>query len=234
MKIFNKRGVSSIAALLTLLSLAAMGVVIAYLVASGETSRANHLLSSRAFYVTQAGIEWAIKRIYDGQNEIVSAPGQAFGPGTFTVSRVGRTLTVTGTVGNAVRLQKVDSPTEADCTSIDVSNVNLVSNNKTIKNIYFHKICLTSITIDKMQFTWVTNGGEKLKKIKIESSTVYDNPSGSSSGTLLDTADYTVVNGNNNVFNNIDFSASMEEKTVTMTWTMGDTSTKTVTFQTED
>ncbi|OGQ47887.1 MAG: hypothetical protein A3H42_03195 [Deltaproteobacteria bacterium RIFCSPLOWO2_02_FULL_46_8] len=226
----NKKGVSTLAALFTLLSLVAMGVVISYLVAQGSEGRINHLASTDAFYVTQAGIEYGVRKIYEASSPVVNPPGINFGNGSFTISQVGRTLTVTGTVGNAVRVYKVDSPTQADCTLIDTSNYNLQDHEETVSQITFRKICLVSITIDKMQFDWVANGGERLKKIKIESSTIYDNPTGSPSGTLLDTADYTATTGSNNVINRIEWDSNMEGKTMTMTWTFTDSSTKSVTF----
>ena len=234
MKTGNRRGgISTIAALLTLLSLAAMGAVISYLVSAGEEGRANHLLSSQAFYVTQAGVEYAIKRVYDGQNEIVTAPGKTFGRGSFTVSRSGLTLTVTSTVGNATRVDKIDSPTQADCITIDASNVDS-GDGKDIKHIYLHKICLPQVVIDKMTISWVADGGQKMTLIQIESSKVLDNPTGVSSGTLNDIADYTISNGNNNVINHIKFKTSVSNTTMTMTLTMGDGTTKSATFNIEE
>lgn len=233
MKNFNEQGaVSIIAALLALVSLLAMGSVIVFLSASNQTSRANYLSSNYALYVTQAGIEYAVKKVWDGESEIVNPPGLAFGKGTFTVSRSGRTLTVTGTVGNAVRQYKVDSPTEADCTDIDISNVE--ANDENVTHLYFNKICLQQITIDKVQLTWVPNNNQKLLEFKIESNKIYDDPVGVSSGTLIDTADYTVNNTNNNTINWIKFDNNIENTSFTMTWTMGDESTKTITFDVED
>lgn len=235
MKIFNRKtGVSTIAALFALLSMVAMGTVIAYLVAAGSESRTNHLLASQAFYVTQAGIEYGVRKIYEGASPVVASPGVSFGKGSFTISQSGKTLTVTGTVGNAVRIHKVDSPTEADCTKIDTSNVNLGSNDTKVQQITFRKICLTQITIDKMQYSWTPDNGEKLTEIKIENIKVYDNPAGAPSGTLLDIADYVVTTGNNTVINWIQFNGDMENKTMTFTWTFGDSSTKTETFEIED
>lgn len=234
MKIFNKNGISTLAALFTLLSMVAMGTVIAYLVAAGEESRANHLLSSQAFYVTQAGIEYGVRKIYEGSSPVVASPGVSFGKGSFTISQSGRTVTVTGTVGNAVRIHKVDSPTEADCTKIDTSNVNLGANDTKVQQITFRKICLTQVTIDKMQYSWTPDNGERLTEIKIENLTVYDNPAGAPSGTLLDIANYVVTTSSNNVINWIKFTGDMEDKTMTLTWTFGDSSTKTETFELED
>lgn len=230
----KQKGISTIAALLMILSLASMGGVMAYMVSAGQHQRADAHSSWQALYVTQAGIEYAVKRIYDGQYEIVNPPGITFGTGSFTVSRSGLTLTITGTVGNAVRVHQVDSPTEADCISVDVSNVNLHDDERRLSDINFNKICLPSITIDKMQLSWVPDGGQKVKKIRIESSTIYDNPAGASSGTLLETTDYTVTNPNNNVINRIDFNQSIEDVMMTLSFIMGDASVKTVTFEVDD
>ncbi|MDP2600615.1 MAG: hypothetical protein Q8P84_07805 [Deltaproteobacteria bacterium] len=231
MKIGNNHGgVSVIAAMLMLLSLLALGGVISYLVAVGEESRASQHSSAQALYVTQAGVEYAVKKVYDGQSEIVNPPGQPFGNGSFTVSRSGLTLTITGTVGNAIRVHKIDSPTQADCDILDVDNATLVGGGQTLKNIYFRKNCLSQIVVDKLLFSWTPNGGQKLILVKIESSVVYDNPAGVPSGTLIDIADYVAVNNNNNVFSFIHFTAPIFGTVMTLTFHMGDGTTKTVTF----
>lgn len=233
MKTLNK-GVSSIAAALTLLVLAALGAVLTYLVAAGSVGRSNHVSLVKALYVTQAGIEYAVKRVYDQQNEIIAAPGKTFGQGSFTVSRAGRTLTITGTVGEAIRVHSIDSPTEADCTLVDTKNVNLTHGGKKVTQVNFRKICLTQTTIDKMQLSWVTNNGEKLKEIKIENLTVYTNPLGATSGTLLEIVDYLMTTPNNNIINWFEFDSDMEDKNMTLSFIMGDGSTKTTLFETED
>lgn len=234
MKTLNNHGVSSIAAALTLVILAAFGGVLTYLVAAGSVGRMHHVSQVQAFYVTQAGIEYAVKKVYDGQNEIVDPPGLNFADGVFTISRAGRTLTITSTVGDAVRVHSVDSPTEADCTVIDTSQVNLGANDTRIQQIHFNKICLATVTITQMQFSWVPDGGERLTDIRIESSTVYTNPLGAPSGTLLEITDYVLNNPNTHVINQVQFDSDMSSKTVTLSFIMGDNSTKTVTFETED
>lgn len=234
MKIFNNSGISTLAAALTLLILAAFGAVLTYLVAAGSVGRMNHVSQLQALYVVQAGIEYAVKRVYDQQNEIVNPPGISFTNGTFTVARAGRTLTITGTVGEAVRVHRVDSPTEADCILIDTSNINLTHSGERITQVNFRKICLATITIAQMQLSWLPNNGERLNEIRIESQTVYTNPLGAPSGTLLETVDYSMTNPNNNVINWFEFDSDMEDKNVTLSFIMGDGTTKTVTFETED
>lgn len=234
MKTFSSKGVSSIAAALTLLILAAFGAVLTYLVAAGSVGRMNHVSQVQALYVTQAGIEYAIKRVYDQQNEIVNPPGITFGNGFFTVSRSGQTLTITGTVGDAVRVYSVDSPTEADCTQINTNNVNLTTNDTRITQVDFRKICLTTTTITQMQLSWLPNNGERLNEIRIGGQTIYTNPLGAPSGTLLEITDFVMSNPNTNVINWFEFDSDMEDKDVTLSFIMGDGTTKTVTFETED
>lgn len=237
MKTFNDiKGVSALTSLLILFSLLAMGLVIAHIVAKGELSRANFLLTKKAEYVSLAGMEYGVKRIYDGQSEIVAPPGVTFGPGSFTISRSGRTLTVTGTVGEAVRVHKLDSPTQADCTEMDASNAKFHNNGKRLSDINFRKLCLTQIIVDKMRISWVPNAGQRITKIKI-ASTVYDNPAGTPSGTLLETVDYTATGGQNHVINAIDFNSALDENnntTFTLEFILGDGTSKTATFTVEE
>lgn len=234
MKILNNKGISAVGAALTLLILAALGAVLTYVVATSSVGKGNHISSVQAFYVTQAGIEYGVKRIYEGQNETVNPPGMSFGPGSFTVSRSGRTLTVTGTVGNAVRVYHVDSPTEADCTVIDAKDPELTKGDKRVGKIHVRKICLVTTTIDKMTLSWDPNNGEKLKEIKIEDLIVYSNPAGATSGTLLDIADYILSNPNKNTINWFEFDSKMKKKTFTLSLTMGDGTIKTATFESKD
>lgn len=233
MKTFTE-GISSLAASFILFTLLALGMVMTYLLSTGQEGRANQVLSTKAFYVTQAGIEYAIKKVYDGESEIVASPGLNFGPGSFTVGRSGRTLTITGTVGQAVQTYAVDSPTEADCTALDVTNLNLHDHDREVSGITFRKICLTQLTIDRMSFGWQPDDGEHLERIRIENSTIYDNPSGVVSGTVIDVADYTTTSNGNQVINDIEWNADMEDKAVTMTFIMGDGSSVSASFTTDD
>lgn len=236
MTIFNnktERGISTIAALLTLLSLAAMASIITYTATVGQIGKAERLLSAQALYVTQAGIEYGVKKIYEGLSEIVDPPGINFGDGNFTIQRAGNAIIVTGTVGDAVRVHQVDSPTEADClTIIDIDNANFQKGGTRLTSITFRKDCLMTITIDKMQLWWVSEGPEaQLQSIKIQDVWIYSNPSGVPSGTLLETTDYVLTGNQNNVINQINFTNEVnDDEEITLSFIMGDGSIKTVTF----
>ena len=221
-------GVSTLAALMVLTLLSMMGLLVVYLVAEGSTAGANHFLSSQNFYVAQAGLEYGIKKIWEGSSPVVSAPGVSFGRGNFTTTWVNRTLTVTANVGNAIqRVHSVTSPSQADCTSLNVSNTEVENND--VKEIKLRKICLPQTVLDKMTVSWVSNGGEKIKKVKLGGSTLYNDGTGVASGTLLELADTTFSNGNTNNMT-LTFNQDMDGKTVTISFQFGDSSTESVTF----
>lgn len=235
MKILDKNsGFSTLAALFTLLSLLAMGTAISYFTSINATSRANHLMGMQDFYIVQAGLEYSVKKIYEGQNGVVDPPGINFASGNFTVARDDRTLTVTGTLGPTVRSHQVESPTEADCNIIDVTNINLHEAGKRVSQVTFRKNCLASINVDKMQFTWTPDEGEKLQKIKIESLTAYNDPVGVPSGTIIDISNYIVTIPSNQVINIIEWDNSIEDQDITINFIMGDGTVKTATFTADD
>ncbi len=228
----NNKGFSILAVVLAILVLGIMGLSIAYLTAVGEVSKTNALDSTEAYYVAQAGAEYGIKQIYDSAANTVSVtePGTTIGHGTYIISQSARTITSTGRVGNAKRTFTVTSPSEADCTPFDVSHANIDSAG-TLHHIYFNKTCLATTAIDKMTLSWTPNGGEKIQKVLIDNSTVYNNPSGATSGTLLELADYVLNNGSQHDFSKIEFNKKLSGTfTFTLTITMSDQSTRTMTF----
>ncbi len=226
----KRGGLTIIAVVGIMVVLAFFGMAIAKLVATGHALRSDHALYETANMVTEAGIEYGIKKIYEANSAVVNEPGVSFGEGNFIISQSGRTLTVTGRVGEVSVARQVDSPTEADCTTINVSNVNVTGNNDKLSGIKFQKICLVQITLAKVNFSWVTDGGEKLKKIKVESSVIYNDSSGVTSGTLIDVTDYVVNNGSPNNMNSVDFNKDISGKTFNVIFTFGDGSVRQVTF----
>lgn len=230
MKISNEKGLSTIAVVGIMVIMAFFGTAVVYQLTTSQAMRSNQVLSDEAFYVTQAGLEYAVRKIYEGESPVVAEPGKGFSDGNFVISQDGQVITVVGRVGEARVTHTMTSPTQADCTRLNVSNAQLTGDDGRLSQIKVRKICLTQTVIDKMIFSWVADGGERLKKIRIESSTLYNDATGVTSGSLIDVADYVMSNTNENNFNEINFSASMEGKTFEMTLVMGDTTTKVATF----
>lgn len=223
-----QNGFSSIIVLLTLLSMVGMGGAIAYMTSVNQAGRGNHLNELKALYEAQAGTEYALKKVYEGEDGNINPIN--FGSGNFNSAVSGPLLVVTGNVGNSARVFKLKRPTQADCQIIDASGVNTHDHGKRIAAISFKKNCLPSLTIVSMMISWIPNGGEKMKKIRIESSTVYDNAAGVVSGTVVDTVDYSVNNGNNNVISRIEFGSSVVGKNMTLQFNLSDGSSKAVAF----
>lgn len=232
----NQKGFSLLAALLTLMAMIAMGGVVAYMVAANQQGRASHFQSMQSFYVMQAGIEYAIKKIFEGEDGIIGVP-VTFGGGSFTSTRVGRTLTVTATVGDSSRSYRVDSPTEADCLRI-YAWAPLPENGGTrvVRGLSFVKECLPSVTITQMIYSWAEDNSERLMTIRfmdgMPGENAYDNPAGIPSGTLADISDYVLLDSSTKDIDYVDFNASMFGmfgKTVTIQFNFADGSSKVVT-----
>lgn len=235
MKIFNNsRGLSTIAVIGILMIMAFFGTSVVYLLGTSQAIRENQVLSDTSFYVTQAGMEYAVRQIYEGLSPVVAEPGINFAGGSFVIGQQERVVTVTGRMGAAQVTHSLTSPTQADCTRLDVRNARLHSDGRRLSDIQIRKVCLTQVVINQMIFSWVDDGGERLRRIRIGDATVYDNPPGASSGDLLDIADYVIDGNGTHTINEVQFSASMEEKTFTLTLIMGDTTQKVATFEPED
>lgn len=226
----NQTGFSTIAVVVTLMTMSLMGLVIAYMVSANNQNRANHFQSIQALYVNQAATEYVTKKIYEGGSGVFAGP-VTFGPGSFTSTLSGNRLTITSTVGNASRIYKLDRPTQATCTSVATAGVATQNSGVRLVGLTFKKNCLASATIAQMTFSWVPNNAfEKLTTIRIENTNVYNNPAGIPSGTTADISDFAMNDANVKTINYIDFFGIMKNKTMTMTFIMADNSTKITSF----
>ena len=206
------------------------GLAVADLIAKSDTMRSDHSLYERATSITQAAIEYGIKKIYDGVSPVVAEPGINFGKGNFVISQSARTLTITSRLGEVSVTRQVDSPTEADCGQLDVSSASTVGGGDTLTQIQVKKICLIQVVLDKLRFSWTPDNGEKIVRIKIENATVYNDPAGNPSGTLLDITNYVMNNPNQNNMNGIEFDQSVTGKTFTLDVFYGDGTAEQVAF----
>lgn len=225
------KGFSILAVVLAMLILSIMGLTVGYLTAVGEISNTNQISSVEAYYIAQTGVEYSIKQIYDAITNTVNVPepGITVGQGSFIVSQVNTSITITGRLGNANRVLHVSSPSNADCTPFDISHANLDMND-TLHHIYFNKTCLQTTVIDKMQMSWTPDNGEKIQKVRIENTYVYNNAAGQGSGEILELADYTVTNASQQEISKIQFNNTISGKIFTLTMIMVDGSTRKMNF----
>ncbi len=233
MRIFSEKGFSSIAAAGMMVLLSLFGFSIASLITTSREINLDQVSYDRAFYLTQAGLEYAMRKIYEGFSPVVAPPGIVFGSGSFSIARSGRIVTVTGLDASSQVVHSVTSPSQADCTDFDLSHADLESDGTKLNHISFRKICLEQTVLDKMNVSWTNAGSEGLRKVRVGNQTLYDEPS-VASGEQVELADYIMNGINNNNFNEIRFTHDMEGKTFTVTFIMGDGSRESHTFTPED
>ncbi len=229
MKTFNENGFSSLAAAGIMAILSIFGFSIVSLVTSSKATEVDQLLYDRAFYVTQAGMEYGMRKIYEGASPVVTSPGITFGPGSFTISQVGRVVTVTGTSETSQVIHSVTSPSHADCTEFDVTNARWQDNGQRLSGINLHKICLAQTILDKIIISWTNPGSEGMTQLRVNNQTLYNNPK-VLSGILTELADFIMNGNNNNNMDHTEFTSNMNGKTMTMSFIMGDGSAKSTTF----
>ena len=118
--------------------------------------------------------------------------------------------------------------TQSDNLTVNASGVGLAGADKLVTGITITNSGGTNIVIDQMTVTWTggTNGS-KIKEIVIDANSVWSGTL--SSGALIDITDFTLVSGAG-AYNltELEFSKSMSGSTISIQFTMGDASTKTI------
>ncbi len=223
-----QRGVSLIGAVFTLLILAVFGSAIVSLTATEQDVRRRQIEKEQAFYEVQAGLEYAVREIYNGGYPVVS--NKAIGRGSFTntIDAPNHIVYATGVSGDVTKTHQITyNNLGGDCLNVNNDQVTVVGPNKTdMKALTLKKLCNNAITIDKFQFVWLPNNGEKVTQIKVENNIVYNSPSGAASGEVIDIPDYTISGGVAHQINLIQFTNNMLNKQFTMTVYLSDTSYK--------
>jgi len=99
------------------LVMSALGFVLSSLIITKQKAALLPLKSTQAFYVAQAGVEYAIRYTYDHQSEFWADPANVFpltkslGAGSFNVTydTADKSITSTGTAGTAKRVITLSS-----------------------------------------------------------------------------------------------------------------------------
>lgn len=205
-----------------MLILAFFGQAVVYLAGTTQEMALDQVDLDAAFYEAQAGTEYGLAKVASGVSAAVASPGITLGRGKFWIAEDASTLTVTGTCGSAQVVQSVHKPNQADCLDIDIHDAD--THDDDLKHIDLKKVCGPTVTIDKIILAWTPDNGERLKKLKIESFTAYNDPVGAASGTVLNIADYIITNHNTINLTEINFDSDMDGKSFTLTFVMGDAS----------
>lgn len=220
----SNKGVSILGAVITLVVLGIFGAAIVALVSTEQESRRLLLEKEQAFYAVQAGLEYAIREIVNGGNPV--ATNKQIGRGTFTnvINYAQHSIAVTGRSGEVSKTHTIDfNQFGGDCLGVNNDQVTVVGPNKTdMKANTLRKNCNNAITIDKFQFTWGPDNGEKITRIELENNTVYNDANGSPSGAVIDIADYTLSGGTAHQLNLVRFTDNMLNKSFSWVITLSD------------
>lgn len=109
MRILRNDGISVVALVIILLLLSTLGISLVSLIITKQKSALLPLKSTQAFYVAQAGIEYAIRYAANDPNfdpDVSFSVTESLGAGSFSVTydEVNRSITSTGTAGTAKRV----------------------------------------------------------------------------------------------------------------------------------
>lgn len=227
------RGQGIVAVLIIVIALSTMGMAITMLVATGAVSKTNDLVREQATALSNAGLEYALMRI--GQGVDPNGNIRTLGSGTFTISYNSATglISSTGKVNAMMGAASVGSSisgplgyTMASCLTVNTGSASLTGSNKVLSGVTLQNTCGTAIIVSTMTDSWSPAISEKLTQIVISGSTVYNNPSGITSGQVADITDTTIAANSTVPLSSITFNSVMAGKNFTVLFTMSDGSSK--------
>lgn len=148
----NQQGNTLIGALVLMVVLAATAASVVNI--SGTDSRAytDNMQSTQALAVGNAGIQWALDKLSNGESPAVT--DKAFDKGTFSVVPDANSslITVIGRVGDAKKTQSINADFSKNCVDLVVSQAFI--DGATLQDVKLVKTCNKKAILSKMQLTW--------------------------------------------------------------------------------
>lgn len=140
------------AALLAITIMGMSGLAVIHLSSSEAQSNVYALQSQQAFYVAQAGLEYAQERLHQGLNPAVN--NYPFGPGHFSITTdpASGLITVIGQVGEAMSIQSINASFSKNCVVFDTSTAH--TDQFHIKEVKLVKSCNDAAIVTKMWIDW--------------------------------------------------------------------------------
>lgn len=237
----QSRGISVLAVLVAIVILAAMGASSAVLVSNNQTSRMLQLYSDQSFATAQAGIEFALGKIYSGVNPCTSLNinflGDNFMGDNITITRANNLVTVVGTRASSTTTLSVTDPippNSGQLLQVNTNNAQDAGNGappKKLLGVTFQLApgCGGPVTITTMVVSWTPENDEEVVHIKIDNNNVY-NGSGKESGETININDITINDANVHLINFIRWDDDIQDRLYTIVFNMSDGSNKTVTI----
>lgn len=208
----NQRGSAILMLVLGMVLIAGMGTGAVSLVSTLESSRTASMTKEQAFGLSQAGLEYAKERLTHGLSPVVAQ--QAFGTGTFTVTAdpVTNAVVSTGTVGTARAVHSITSNFSKNCTNLDTATAHSAGPNLSSLKLGL-LACHQEAIITQWQLTWNPDLGERVTLLQVQGeqiTTLFDNPTGYPSGTVIDATDYVLAKANGvNPINKMQFNQAI-------------------------
>lgn len=149
----NNKGSSTIVGTLAVMVLlAAASVSVVNLSGTDTKSYNDSMQGTQAMAVGNAGIQWALDKLNQGQSPDVT--DKPFEQGTFTVTSdpTSSLITVVSKVGDAKKTQRINADFSYNCVKLDVSKVTV--NDDTLQGLKFVKSCNDKAVLDKIVLKW--------------------------------------------------------------------------------
>jgi len=198
-----------------------------------EASKETSLHYDQAYFMLQAGVEYAMRRLYEGKSPLTG--DFPFGAGTFRVVRSGPEFTVAAYASGANVIRNITPPAQGDCLRVDTVQSRTQGKGAEIGQIWLSKRCNESITIDRMILSWSPDKGEVFDQVGLGLETpqwVYTGPPSIRSGGTVELIDYPLADLNRHRLDGIRFPSTvdMREKEFRLVFVMKDGSRKEVPF----
>jgi hypothetical protein len=226
---------SIIAVLLIIVTLALLSAAVALFVSTGAVVRTNDLVKEEAFYLSHAGLEYALKRIDEGVDPDGNA--RTLGNGQFTVGYssatgvISSSASVSAMQGSSSQSYSIQGPTSgwnmADCLTFSATSAYLGSPGTTkLKDMDITNTCTSPITISTINVSWTPVNSERVTRVNITSGGGTWNGS-ATSGSTLDISDFVLGACTTRRWVSIDFDTNMGDQNFTIVMNMSDGTTKT-------
>lgn len=240
-RVHNQRGISVLGILIAVMILAAMGTAMTVWVSSNQSTRMLQLYSDQSFATAQAGVEFALGKIYGGVNPCTSLNinflGDNFLGDNITITRANNRVTVVGTRASSTTTLSVTDPippNSGQLLQVNTTNAQDAGNGappKKLIGVTFQLApgCGGPVTITTMVVSWNPEDDEEVVHIKIDNNNVY-NGSGKESGETINIDDITINDANVHPINFIRWEDDIQDRLYTIRFNFADGSNKTVTI----
>lgn len=236
----RSRGVSVLATLIAVVILAVMGASMTALVSTNQSSRLLQIYSDQSFATAQAGVEFALGKIYGGVNPCTSLNvnflGDNFLGDNITINRANNLVTVVGTRGSSTTTLSVTDPippSAGQFLQVNTNNAQDAGNGAPPRKLIGVTMqlasgCGSAVTITSMVVTWAPDNVEEIVQIKIDNQNVFTARVGALSGQTIDITDVTINDANVHTVDFIRWQQDIQDRLYTIQFNFSDGSNKTV------